>query len=102
MDNTTPRAAFTNANRHISEEEELILTSVGVDIASSTSHLVFSCLELKLEATRYQVTRREILNESEMLLTPYVEETKIDVEALEAFMNRQYKIAKITRDQVDT
>src|SRR5438552_1701621 len=101
MDNTTPRAAFTNANRHISEEEELILTSVGVDIGSSTSHLVFSRLELKLEATRYRVTRREILNESEILLTPYVDETKIDVEALEAFINRQYKKAKIKRDEVD-
>jgi len=102
MDNTTPRASFTNANRHISEEEELILTSVGVDIGSSTSHLVFSRLELKLEATRYRVTRREILNESEILLTPYVDETKIDVEALEAFINRQYKKAKIKRDEVDT
>jgi len=102
MDNTTPRAAFTNANRHISKEEELILTSVGVDIGSSTSHLVFSRLELKLEATRYRVTRREILNESEILLTPYVDETKIDVEALEAFINRQYKKAKIKRDEVDT
>jgi len=102
MDNTTPRAAFTNANRHISEEEELILTSVGVDIGSSTSHLVYSRLELKLEATRYRVTRREILNESEILLTPYVDETKIDVEALEAFINRQYKKAKIKRDEVDT
>ena len=102
MDNTTPRASFTNANRHISEEEELILTSVGVDIGSSTSHLVFSRLELRLEATRYRVTRREILNESEILLTPYVDETKIDVEALEAFINRQYKKAKIKRDEVDT
>src|SRR5437773_441376 len=102
MDNTTPRAAFTNANRHISEEEELILTSVGVDIGSSTSHLVYSRLELKLEATRYRVTRREILNESEILLTRYVDETKIDVEALEAFINRQYKKAKIKRDEVDT
>src|SRR6266581_5510840 len=102
MDNTTPRASFTNANRHISEEEELILTSVGVDIGSSTSHLVFSRLELKLEATRYRVTKREILNESEILLTPYVDETRIDVEALGAFINDQYKKAKIRREEVDT
>src|SRR3989449_5204533 len=102
MDNTTPRAAFTNANRHISEEEELILTSVGVDIGSSTSHLVFSRLELTLEGSRYRVTHREILNESEILLTPYVDETRIDVEALEAFINQQYKNAKIRREEVDT
>jgi ethanolamine utilization protein EutA len=84
------------------EEETLRLISVGVDIGSSTSHLVFSRLELTLEGTRYRVTRREVLNESEILLTPYVDETKIDVEALEAFINRQYKTANIKRDEVDT
>ncbi len=37
---TTPRGSFSNANRHMQEEETLQLTSVGVDIGSSTSHLV--------------------------------------------------------------
>jgi ethanolamine utilization protein EutA len=36
------------------------------------------------------------------LLTPYVDDTRIDVEALEAFINRQYKNAKIRREDVDT
>ena len=86
----------------LEEEEELRLTSVGVDIGSSTTHLVFSRLELTLEGSRYRVTRREVLNESEILLTPYVDETRIDVEALEAFINQQYKNARIRRDEVDT
>jgi ethanolamine utilization protein EutA len=102
MASTTPRGSFSNANRHMQEEEELRLTSVGVDIGSSTSHLVFSRLELTLEGSRYRVTRREVLNESEILLTPYVDETRIDVEALEAFINQQYKNAKIRREEVDT
>jgi ethanolamine utilization protein EutA len=102
MDSTAPKALFSNANRHMQEEEELRLTSVGVDIGSSTSHLVFSRLELKLEGTRYRVTRREVLNESEILLTPYVDDTRIDVEALEEFIERQYKKADIRREDVDT
>src|SRR5918995_6043168 len=102
MDSTPSKASFSNANRHMQEEEELRLTSVGVDIGSSTSHLVFSRLELTLEGTRYRVTRREVLNESEILLTPYVDDTKIDVEALEAFINQQYRKARIKRDEVDT
>ena len=102
MDSTTPKAAFSNANRHMQEEEELRLTSVGVDIGSSTSHLVFSRLQLTLEGSRYRVTKREVLNESEILLTPYVDDTRIDVEALEAFINQQYKNAKIRREEVDT
>ncbi len=96
------RGTFSNANRHMQEEENLQLTSVGVDIGSSTSHLVFSRLELTLEGSRYRVTKREVLNESEILLTPYVDDTRIDVEALEAFINRQYKAAKIRREDVDT
>jgi ethanolamine utilization protein EutA len=102
MDSTTPRGSFSNANRHMQEEEELQLTTVGVDIGSSTSHLVFSHLELTLEGSRYRVTKRQVLVESEILLTPYVNETRIDVEALEAFINQQYKNAKIKREEVDT
>jgi ethanolamine utilization protein EutA (predicted chaperonin) len=99
---TTPRGSFSNANRHMQEEETLQLTSVGVDIGSSTSHLVFSRLELTLEGSRYRVTKRDILNESQILLTPYIDDTRIDVEALEAFINQQYKNAKIRREEVDT
>ena len=99
---TTPRGSFSNANRHMQEEETLRLTSVGVDIGSSTSHLVFSRLELTLEGSRYRVTKRDVLNESQILLTPYVDDTRIDVEALETFINEQYKTAKIRREDVDT
>ena len=96
------QASFTNAGRHIVEEDEIKLTSVGVDIGSSTSHLVFSRLEMKQEGTRYVVTRREILNESEILLTPYLDDLTIDVQALGKFINRQYERAGLKREDVDT
>ena len=38
---TQPREGFTGSERSFMGEEELHLTSVGVDIGSSTSHLVF-------------------------------------------------------------
>jgi len=38
---------FTDASRHIVDEEEIQLTSVGVDIGSSTTHLIFSRLVLE-------------------------------------------------------
>src|ERR1041385_1701651 len=82
---TAPRGSFSSANRHMQEEETLPLTSVGVDIGSSTSHLVFSRLELTLEGSRYRVTKRDVLNESDILLTPYVDDTRIDV-------RRQYNV----------
>ena len=95
-------ASFTNLSRHIVEEDEIKLTSVGVDIGSSTSHLVFSRLEMRQEGTRYVVARREILNESEIFLTPYLDDLTIDVRALEEFINRQYERAGMKREDVDT
>ena len=95
-------ASFTNLGRHIVEEDEIKLTSVGIDIGSSTSHLVFSRLEMKQEGTRYVVKRRAILSESEILLTPYLDDLAIDVSALGKFINRQYERAGLKRDDVDT
>ena len=95
-------ASFTNAGRHIVEEDEIKLTSVGIDIGSSTSHLVFSRLEMKQEGTRYVIKRRALLSESEILLTPYLDDLTIDVAALGKFIERQYEQAGLKRDDIDT
>lgn len=96
------QGSFTAPGRHIVEEDEIKLTSVGVDIGSSTSHLVFSRLDMRQEGTRYVVTRRVILSESEIFLTPYLDDLTIDVAALGKFINRQYEHAGLKRDDVDT
>lgn len=93
---------FTGAHRHIVEEDEIKLTSVGIDIGSSTSHLVFSRLELKQHQTRYVVVKRRVLYESDILLTPYLDETRIDVDALGSFIDEQYRKAGLGRENVDT
>ena len=61
---------FSNIGRSLEEEDEIRLVSVGIDIGSSTSHLVFSRLVLERLDDRYVVVAREILHESEVLLTP--------------------------------
>lgn len=100
---TQPREGFTGSERSFMGEEELHLTSVGVDIGSSTSHLVFSALELERRNTRYVIVKRTILRESDILLTPYVDDgTTIDAEALGAFINAQYQAANLHREQIDT
>jgi ethanolamine utilization protein EutA len=95
---------FSGANtRHITEEDQIELTSVGVDIGSSTSHLVFSRLELERQATRYVIVRRTVLRESDILLTPYTDDgMTIDADALSKFIDRQYKAATLGREEVDT
>jgi ethanolamine utilization protein EutA len=84
------------------EEDSLRLVSVGVDIGSATSHLVFSRLELERQDNRYVVVSRTVLAESEILLTPYLEGNTIDGEALERFVERQYAAAGLQRADVDT
>ncbi len=93
---------FTGAGRHIVDEDEIKLTSVGVDIGSSTSHLVFSRLELSQEGTRYVVRKRTVLSESEILLTPYTDDLTIDVDRLGRFIEEQYERARLHREDVDT
>ena len=78
------------------------MLSVGVDIGSSTSHLVFSRIVLERLDSRYVVTERESFYQSDILLTPYSAEETIDADALGAFIARQYKDAKIDPDEIDT
>ena len=98
----TGSLGFTGSGRHIVDEDEIKLTSVGVDIGSSTSHLVFSLLELSQEGTRYVVKKRTVLSESEILLTPYTDDLTIDTDRLGRFINEQYQHANLKREDVDT
>jgi ethanolamine utilization protein EutA len=99
---TGGRIFFSNTGRTFGEEDELCVLSVGVDIGSSTSHLVFSRLVLERLDSRYVVTERESFYQSDILLTPYAAEDTIDADALGAFIERQYKDAKIDPDEIDT
>jgi ethanolamine utilization protein EutA len=96
------RVFFTNVRRSLEEEDEIRLVSVGVDIGSSTSHLVFSRLVLERLDSRYIVSEREVLHESEVLLTPYADDMSIDAVALGSFIERQYALAKIDPQAIDT
>jgi ethanolamine utilization protein EutA len=86
----------------MAEEDRIVLTSVGVDIGSSTSHLLFSRLELERQDNRYVTVSREVLYQSDILFTPYLEGATIDQRALAQFISDQYSHAHIQRDSVDT
>ncbi len=86
--------------------ERFTLKSVGIDIGSSTSHLVFSRLTLRREGAGYSakfvVTAREVLYRSPISLTPYSTGATIDTEALQAFFHKAYADAGMTPADVDT
>ena len=96
------RVFFSNVRRSLEFEDQIVLISVGVDIGSSTSHLVFSRLLLERTDNRYIVSERVVLHESEVLLTPYANDQSIDAAALRVFVDRQYALAKVTPEQIDS
>lgn len=100
------RVFFSNIGRSLEVEDEIRLVSVGIDIGSSTTHLVFSRLVLERLDNRYVVSERSIVHESEVLLTPYVasagEELAIDAVALGSFIDAQYAQAEIDPKLIDT
>ena len=95
------RVFFSSTGRSLAEEDEICLLSVGVDIGSSTSHLVFSRIVLERLDSRYVVTQRETFYQSDILLTPYASEDAIDAEALGAFFEKQYENAMVDPDEID-
>ena len=82
------------------------LLTVGVDIGSSTSHLLFARLHLQRLAqtlsSRFAVVKREVLHRSPVLLTPYRPDGLIDVAELEDFINDSYRQAGLAPGSVDT
>src|SRR5437763_5119214 len=98
------RIFFSSKGRTLEGEDEIVILSVGVDIGSSTSHLVFSRIVLERLDSRYVVTQRETFYQSDILLMPYSKEGEeaIDAASLGAFIERQYKDAKVDPDEIDT
>src|SRR6266478_2953261 len=96
------RVFFSNVRRSLETEDEIRLVSVGVDIGSSTSHLVFSRLVLERLDDRYVVSQRKVIHESEVLLTPYAGDATIDALALGRFIERQYRLAGVDPKAIDT
>src|SRR5687767_10820298 len=70
--------------RFVDGHEAFELNSVGIDIGSSTSHLMFSRLLLMrvgaAMSSRFEIVERSVTYQSPILLTPYLgHATTIDV-----------------------
>jgi ethanolamine utilization protein EutA len=86
--------------------EMFTLKSVGIDIGSSTSHLVFSQLILRREGAslsgRFKVSDRKVTFRSDIMLTPYISGTVIDIEKIKRFIEDAYKQAQLRPEDIDT
>jgi ethanolamine utilization protein EutA len=81
------------------------LISVGIDIGSSTSHLMFSRLLIgypSLLQRKPIVVEREVIARSRILLTPFSGDWNIEAEPLKGLVEATFAEAGLTRDQIDT
>jgi ethanolamine utilization protein EutA len=86
--------------------DNIELTTVGIDVGSSTSHLMFSRLHLQRQgkylSSRYVVIERHMLYQSPILLTPYRADYTIEAGALNEFFEGVYADAGLTAAEVDS
>jgi ethanolamine utilization protein EutA len=82
------------------------LTTVGIDIGSSTSHLMFARVHLQRLGTalssRFVVVDRKMLWQSPILLTPYLPDYTIDVDELSGFLGGAYAYAGLQPSDIDS
>jgi ethanolamine utilization protein EutA len=82
------------------------MTTIGIDIGSSTSHFMFARVHMQRTSTaltsRFIVVEREMLWRSAIVLTPYRPDGTIDAERLAAFFDEGYLEAGIAKSTVDS
>jgi ethanolamine utilization protein EutA len=86
--------------------DNMALTSVGIDIGSAGTQVIFSRLHLRRLGedlqSRYFVVHRETLYQSPVALTPYLDEVRIDERALGELIDQAYAAAGLHADNIDT
>jgi ethanolamine utilization protein EutA len=87
-------------------QEHVELKTVGIDIGSSTSHLLFAKVVLQRQSeglsARFVVVDRQVLWRSPIMLTPFLPDGLIDAQALKLFIDKSYKEAGFERTDVDS
>src|SRR5208282_5071157 len=92
--------------RTIWDQDNVSFKTVGIDIGSSTSHLLFAKVALQRQSqglsSRFVVVGREIVWRSPILLTPFLPDETIDAFALGEFIRRSYRDAGFAQSDIDS
>jgi ethanolamine utilization protein EutA len=92
--------------RYIWAQETVELKTVGIDIGSSTSHLLFAKVVLQRQtqglSSRFVVIERSVQWRSDVMLTPFLRDDTIDAAALGRFISASYDQAGLKKGDVDS
>lgn len=83
------------------------LLSVGLDVGTTSTQLVFSQLQVENRATGFavpemEITNRQIIYRSPVYFTPLVEASLVDGQELRRIVETEYDKAGVCRENVDT
>lgn len=83
------------------------LLSVGIDIGTTTTQLIFSRLTVENAAApfsvpEFSITQKEILYRSGIHFTPLLSEERIDADGLRELVSREYALAGVLREDIGT
>lgn len=83
------------------------LLSVGIDVGTSTTQLVFSHLTVKNEANaftvpQFAIAQKEVIYRSQIHFTPLLSQTMIDAEGVERIVAEEYRRAGVEKSTVQT
>src|SRR5258708_9499437 len=88
------------------QADNITLTSVGIDIGSAGTQVIFSRLKMRRRSedlsSRFFVVGRDTLYQSPVTLTPYSSEVRIDEQAIGKIIEDAYVAAGVHPDEVDT
>ena len=84
-----------------------VLKSVGLDIGTTSTQMVFSELTIENKASSFavpelEIAHRKILYRSPIHFTPLLDDRHMDAPALRRIVEAEYQKAGITRETVDT
>ncbi|MBI5910023.1 MAG: ethanolamine ammonia-lyase reactivating factor EutA [Betaproteobacteria bacterium] len=86
--------------------DNIKLTTVGIDIGSSTSHLMFAKVHLQRKtqmlSSQFVVIDREIIWRSPILLTPFLPDNTIDADRLRVFIEDAYRESGLAASDIDS
>ena len=86
--------------------DNVALTSVGIDIGSSGTQVIFSTIHLQRKSdshtSRYVIVDRRTAHASPVRFTPFLDENEIDAEALGGIIDDAYAEAAILPRDIDT
>ncbi len=92
--------------QYIWSQENIELSTIGIDIGSSTSHLLFAKVLLQRQSqglsSRFAVVHRQVVWRSPIMLTPFLPDGTIDAGKLGAFIADCYRESGFARDDVDS